>query len=95
MKTLVLTPQKGFFTLNGELWSGIKLHFRKYIHYKDKKPKTYKEVGGFICNERGKYESGCVTIYKTRRGYAASLYKDGCFKPYYATCTLIEYNKPY
>ena len=93
MRTYKLTAARGFFTLNGELWSGITLHFRKRIHPKAKKPKTYKEVAGFICNEHSKYEEGIVTIYKTRRGYAASLYKDGCFYPYYATCTLDEYKK--
>lgn len=91
MRTYNLTAQNGFFTYNGELWAGVTLHFRRAIRPKDEKPKTYKEVAGFICNERSKYEEGIVTIYKTRRGYAASLYKDGCFKPYYATCTLIKY----
>ena len=65
------------------------LVFRRIIRPKSDKPKTYKKIGGFITTDRGRYESGCVTVYKTRNGYAASLYRDGCFWPYYCKCELI------
>jgi hypothetical protein len=87
MKTYKLTSEKPF-KVNGELFTGVTMHYAGSIKPKEKKPKTYKAVGGFVCKERSSYESGCVKVYKTRRGYAASLYKDGCFSPYYATCTL-------
>lgn len=96
MNTLKLTAERPF-TYNGKTYNGVLLHYRRCIHPKSEMPKTYKKVTSFICKERGTYESGCVSIYKTRRGFAASLYKDGCFYPYYATrtfiCTLIEKNK--
>ena len=88
-----LTAAKGFFILNGDLWSGITLLIRKRIYSKAVKPKTYRAVAMFICNERGKYKEDNVTVYKTRRGYVASFYKGKCFYPYYAACILNEYKK--
>lgn len=76
------------FKVNGNEYNGITMLYKRCIRPKVECPKTYKKVGGFKCNERGTYESGLVTIYKTRNGYAASLYKDGCFNPYYAKCVL-------
>lgn len=95
MRTYQLNAEKGFFTMNGELYSGVTLVFKTVIRPKDKKPKYYKRVGGFVCRERGRYESGCVEIYRRKDGqYVASLYKDGCFNPYYCKCELNQYVKP-
>lgn len=88
MRTYELTADRGFFVIKGKKYVGVTLYFRKMIHPKQKQPKSYKEIGGFRCNERGAYESGEVTIYKTKGGHAASMYRDGCFYPYYAKCVL-------
>ena len=91
MKTYTLTSEGRTFEINGKLYKGVNLLFRGRIRPKAETPKTYKVVGGFICIERGLYESGLVTVYKTKGGkFAASLYKDGCFYPYYSCCELIE-----
>ncbi len=91
MKTYTLTSDGRPFKINGKLYKGVNLLFRGRISPKAETPKTYKVVGGFRCIERGLYESGFVTVYKTKGGkFAASLYKDGCFYPYYSCCELIE-----
>lgn len=77
------------FMIDGKLYNGINLIYSRMIHPKDETPKSYKKIGGFITTARSIYESGAVTIYKTRRGYAASLYKDGCFRPYFSACEFI------
>lgn len=94
MRTFDLTATKGFFRMNDNLYSGVRLMFGNVIRPKWDKPKSYKQVGGFVCNEHSDYESGCVTIYRRKDGkYVASMYNDGCFLPYYCKCELIEYVK--
>lgn len=91
MKPYTLTSDGRPFKINSKLYKGVNLLFRGRIRPKAETPKTYKVVGGFRCIERGLYESGFVTVYKTKGGkFAASLYKDGCFYPYYCRCELIE-----
>ena len=95
MRTYQLTAEKGFFTMNGELYSGVTLVFKTVIRPKWDTPKSYKRVGGFRCNEHSDYESGVVTIYRRKDGqYVASMHKDGCFLPYYCKCELNQYIKP-
>lgn len=90
MRTYKLTSDRPF-EINGKMYKGINLIYRGRIRPKAETPKTYKNIGGFRCMECSPYETGLVTIYKTKAGkYAASLYKDGCFYPYYSQCELIE-----
>ena len=91
MKTYTLTSDGHPFKINGKLYKGVNLLFCSHIRPKAATPKTYKGIGGCRCIERGLYESGLVTVYKTKGGkFVASLYKDGCFYPYYCCCELIE-----
>ena len=91
MSTLKLTPQRATFEINGQKYVACDLIYKGLIHPKSETPKSYKEIGGFVCKEHSNYESGCVTIYKNRKGQTfASMYKDGCFNPYYAKCELIK-----
>ena len=47
------------------------------------KPKSYTEIGSFT-RPHGTYESGCVGIYKTKKGkLRCSSYYDGCFHKIY------------
>lgn len=85
MKTFTLNAETPF-NVNGRTYTKCVLMFMKTIKPKGEKPKSYKEIGMFTCKERGYYESGLVTLYKVGKRYAASLYKDGCFYPFYAFC---------
>lgn len=89
MKTYRLTAEKPF-TVGSEKYTGIDLLYKTRIQPRPYTPKSYREVSGFIARERGMYENGCVSVYRTKTGFAASLYKDGCFYPYYAKCNLIK-----
>ena len=90
MCTYSLTSDRPF-SIEGKICKGVTLVFRARIRPKAETPKTYKVIGGFRCLERSFYESGLVTVYKTKAGkFAASLYKDGCFYPYFSLCELIE-----
>lgn len=55
-------------------------------------PKTYKKIGGFVAKELSNaYNSGCVTIYEAKdRTLRYSVYRDGCFYPYYGKLVIIE-----
>lgn len=55
-------------------------------------PSSYKECGGFVANELSSfYNSGVVTIYKTRNGRLRyEVYRDGSFYPYYGKLEIIE-----
>lgn len=55
-------------------------------------PKTYKQIGGFVAKELSSaYDGGRVSIYGAKDktpGY--SVYRDGCFYPYYGKSEIIE-----
>lgn len=55
-------------------------------------PKSYKEIGGFVAHELSNaYNSGCVTIYRASdKTLRYSVYRDGCFYPYYGRCRFVE-----
>lgn len=55
-------------------------------------PKTYKQIGGFVAKELSNaYNSGCVTIYEAKdKTLRYSVYRDGCFYPYYGKLEIIE-----
>lgn len=55
-------------------------------------PKTYKRIGGFVAKELSNaYNSGCVTIYEAKdKTLRYSVYRDGCFYPYYGKLEIIE-----
>lgn len=89
MKKYTLTSERAFI-INGIDYHGCALLYKNIIHVKKETPKSYKKVGGFICKNHGIYETGCVTIYQVGKRYAASLYKDGSFYPYFAFCELIK-----
>lgn len=58
---------------------------RRRIGPKDATPKSYREVGGFVCPEFAHgWQSGCVKVYAVKDEYRCSFYLDGCFNPYYA-----------
>lgn len=55
-----------------------------------KTPKTYKKIGVFGHNIGNAYNSDLITIYKVKKPsllggskYRFSIYRDGCFYPYY------------
>lgn len=78
------------FMIDGKRYNGVNLIYRRCIRPQDyETPKSYKKIGGFITTACSAYEEGIVTIYKTRRGYAASLYRCGCFHTYLCKCELI------
>lgn len=55
-------------------------------------PSSYKECGGFVCNElKSLCNPGVVTIYKARNGgLRYGVYRDGSFCPYYGKLKVIE-----
>lgn len=55
-------------------------------------PKTYKRIGGFVAKELSNaYNSGCVTIYEAKdKTLRYSVYRDGCFYPYYGKFEVVE-----
>lgn len=55
-------------------------------------PKTYKRIGGFVAKELSNaYNSGCVSIYEAKdKTLRYSVYRDGCFYPYYGKLEIIE-----
>lgn len=55
-------------------------------------PKTYKQIGGFVAKELSNaYNSGCVSIYEAKdKTLRYSVYRDGCFYPYYGKLEIIE-----
>lgn len=55
-------------------------------------PKTYKQIGGFVAKELSNaYNSGCVSIYEAKdKTLRYSVYRDGCFYPYYGKLGIIE-----
>lgn len=55
-------------------------------------PKTYKRIGGFIAKELSNaYNSGCVSIYEAKdKTLRYSVYRDGCFYPYYGKLEVAE-----
>lgn len=55
-------------------------------------PKTYKRIGGFVAKELSNaYNSGCVSIYEAKdRTLRYSVYRDGCFYPYYGKLVVVE-----
>lgn len=55
-------------------------------------PKTYKRIGGFVTKELSNaYNSGCVSIYEAKdKTLRYSVYRDGCFYPYYGKLGIIE-----
>lgn len=55
-------------------------------------PKPYKQIGGFVAKELSNaYNSGCVSIYEAKdKTLRYSVYRDGCFYPYYGKLEIIE-----
>lgn len=55
-------------------------------------PKTYKRIGGFVAKELSNaYNSGCVSIYEAKdKTLRYSVYRDGCFYPYYGKLEVAE-----
>lgn len=55
-------------------------------------PKPYKQIGGFVSKELSNaYNSGCVSIYEAKdKTLRYSVYRDGCFYPYYGKLEIIE-----
>lgn len=55
-------------------------------------PKTYKRIGGFVAKELSNaYNSGCVSIYEAKdKTLRYSVYRDGCFYPYYGKLEVPE-----
>lgn len=55
-------------------------------------PKTYKRIGGFVAKELSNaYNSGCVSIYEAKdKTLRYSVYRDGCFYPYYGKLEVVE-----
>lgn len=55
-------------------------------------PKTYKQIGGFVAKELSNaYNSGCVSIYEAKdKTLRYSVYRDGCFYPYYGKLEVAE-----
>ena len=74
------------FTLAGVAYTKAVMSSRgRRFRPRGEKPKTYKDCGGFVCPELSSpYNSGCVHVYKASDGtYRFSVYRDGCFYPYY------------
>lgn len=67
--------------LGSDSWSFIKKEttLRRAVFKRDV-PKSWTLIGP-IGRPCGDYESGCVSIYKTRNGYGFSGYYDGSFYP--------------
>ena len=55
-------------------------------------PKTYRRIGGFVAKELSNaYNGGCVSIYEAKdKTLRYSVYRDGCFYPYYGKLEIIE-----
>lgn len=55
-------------------------------------PKPYKQIGGFVAKELSTaYNSGCVSIYEAKdKTLRYSVYRDGCFYPYYGELEVVE-----
>ena len=55
-------------------------------------PRTYKRIGGFVAKELSNaYNSGCVSIYEAKdKTLRYSVYRDGCFYPYYGKLEVAE-----
>lgn len=75
--------------LQNEKFSAAIIH-RDYP--KSDTPKTYKEIGGFIAKELSHdYNSDCVSIYQAKdKTLRYSVYRDGCFYPYYGKIELVK-----
>lgn len=54
-------------------------------------PKPYKRIGGFVAKELSNaYDSGCVSIYEAKdKTLRYSVYRDGCFYPYYGKLEVV------
>lgn len=55
-------------------------------------PKTYEQIGGFVAKELSSaYNGGRVSIYEAKdKTLRYSVYRDGCFYPYYGKLGIIE-----
>lgn len=55
-------------------------------------PETYKRIGGFVAKElSGAYNGGCVSVYEAKdKTLRYSVYRDGCFYPYYGRLEVAE-----
>lgn len=56
-------------------------------------PKTYKKIRTFFHNIGGKYNPDYLTVYLAQdRTFRYSIYRDGCFYPYYGKITFENFN---
>ena len=74
-------------------WQDVILHSVKPLSHK---PKSYKKIGLLYHNIGNAYNSDLITIYEAKKPsnngskYRFSMYRDGCFYPYYGILTVIN-----
>lgn len=90
MANIEIKVGKGYDT---QTYQKVVLHNGKPLEIK---PKTYKEIAVLRHTIGNDYNSNSITIYKAKKAtgsgskYRYSIYRDGCFYPYYGVLTVVN-----